>query len=50
MPKKPVKIILKFSNDSTTSKDKKGEGKGKGGGPNSNDSQRGARGPKKLRP
>ncbi len=52
MPKKPVKIILKFSNDSTTSKGKgrKGKGKSKGSGPSNSDSARNHTGPKKLRP
>lgn len=54
MPKKPVKIILKFSNDSTTSKEKTKKGKSKGkpkkSGPSGEGSSRGNGGPKKLRP
>ncbi|MCK5602190.1 hypothetical protein KAR91_09985 [Candidatus Pacearchaeota archaeon] len=50
MPKKPVKIILKFSNDSTTSKGKKGKDSPKKSGPSDSDSARNHTGPKKLRP
>ena len=52
MPKKPVKIILKFSNDSTTKdKPKKGKGKDKPkkSGP-SGSSDRESNGPRKLKP
>lgn len=48
MPKKPVKIILKFSNDSTTSKGK-GKGKPKKSGPSNTESSRANGGPRKLR-
>lgn len=54
MPKKPVKIILKFSNDSTTKeKPKKGKskkGKSKKSGPSGSDSHRNSSGAAKLKP
>jgi hypothetical protein len=49
MPKKPVKIILKFSNDSTTEKPKKGKPPKKSG-PSEGDKNGGSKPPKKLRP
>ena len=49
MPKKPVKIILKFSNDSTTSKGK-GKGKPKKSGPGGSNSSRNHGGAAKLKP
>jgi hypothetical protein len=48
MPKKPVKIILKFSNDSTSGKPKKG--KPKKSGPSEGDKNGDSKPPRKLRP
>lgn len=49
--KKPVKIILKFTNDSTTEKPKKGKGKPpKKSGPSGCDSPRNHGGASKLKP
>jgi hypothetical protein len=51
MPKKPVKIILKFNNDSTSGKPKKGKGKPpKKSGPSEGDKNGGSKPPRKLRP
>lgn len=55
MPKKPVKIILKFSNNSTPYKNHssskgKGKDKPKGGGPNNNPTHKCPSGPKKVKP
>ena len=52
MPKKPVKIILKFSNNSTECdhKSKKSTSKPKKSASNGNPSARGNSGPRKLRP
>lgn len=50
MPKKPTKIIIKFSNDSTANKDKKGKGKPKKSGPSNTESSRANGGTRKLRP
>ena len=47
MPKKPVKIIIKFSNDSTSGK---GKDKPKKSGPSNGDSPRKSNGARKLRP
>jgi hypothetical protein len=50
MPKKPVKIILKFSNDSTSGKPKKGKGKPRKSGPSEGDKNGDSKPPRKLRP
>lgn len=49
MPKKPAKIIIKFSNDSTT-KVKQRKGKPKKSGPSEGDKNGDSKPPRKLRP
>jgi hypothetical protein len=50
VPKKPVKIILKFSNNSTPMKEKGKKKPPKKSGPSEGDKNGGSKPPRKLRP